>query len=373
MGHSHTNTRSIPLYNILWAELTPDSQTLTVDYAHEAKSTKLRAAQLSLPVPATASVPQMTTFLATLLSRSYGRARQRKRAYVIINPNAGPGEADKLFEREARPILEAARMPLTVVTTTHRGHAAELARDLDLGAYDVVVACSGDGLPHEVFNGLGSRPDARAALGGMPVVMLPCGSGNAMACNLFGTHRPSLAALAIVKGVDTPFDLVSVTQEGSGRKLSFLSQSLGLIADLDITTEHMRFMGSTRFTVGFAWLVWKKNLYPCDLAVKVEIDHKDAVREHYRSRVEGGDGENGESGEAAPKSDRESDATRTATPGHDEDGGLPPLRYGTVQDKIPEGWEIIKHEKLWSFYCGNVSAVLPLFLWIFCQADDCVV
>lgn len=328
-----------------------------IDYAEEVKKTRLGAAKLSFPVPPIASAAHITTFLTTLLSRSYGRARQRKRAYVLINPKSGPGGALELFEREARPVFEAARMELTVVTTTHQEHATELARDMDLEAFDVVVACSGDGLPHEVFNGLGRRQgDARAALGGMPVVMLPCGSGNAMACNLYGTHRPSFAALAIVKGVETPLDLVSVTQ-GSKRTLSFLSQSMGLIADLDITTEGMRWLGSTRFTVGFFWLVWKKNLYPCDLAVKVEIDHKDSVREHYRSRMEGGGGENGE--DAGQKSDRESDATRIATPGQDEDGALPPLKYGTVQDKLPEGWEIIRHEKLWSFYCGNVSAILP--------------
>lgn len=325
-----------------------------IDYAREAKKTKLRAAKLSFPVGPGAPTATIAAFLATLRARSYGKAKQAKRAYVLINPHAGPGEADKLFDREARPILEAARMQLTVVTTTHSEHAVDLAQNMDLDAFDVVVACSGDGLPHEVFNGLGRRADARRALARMPVVMLPCGSGNGMACNLYGTHRPSLAALAIVKGVDTPLDLVSVTQ-GSQRKLSFLSQSLGLIADLDITTENMRWMGSTRFTVGFFWLVWKKTLYPCDLAVKVEIDHKDRVREHYKSMVTGGSGDNGE--DAGQKSDRESDAARTATPGQDENGGLPPLKYGTVQDKLPEDWELIEHDKLWSFYCGNVSVL----------------
>lgn len=347
-----TTIRSIPLYNILWAELTPDSQKLMIDYAREVKKTKLRAAKLSFPVAPGAPTAPIAAFLATLLARSYGKAQQRKRAYVLINPHSGPGEAGRLFEREARPIFAAARMPLTVVTTTHSEHAVDLARDMDLDAFDVVVACSGDGLPYEVFNGLGRRADARRALARMPVVLLPCGSGNAMACNLYGTHRPSLAALAIVKGVDTPFDLVSVTQ-GSERRLSFLSQSLGLIADLDITTESMRWMGGTRFTVGFFWLVWKKKLYPCDLAVKVEIGHKAGVREHYESMVGGGNTQNGEA--VGQKSDQQSDAARTATSGQDEDGGLPPLKYGTVQDKLPEGWELITHDKLWSFYCGNAS------------------
>ncbi len=37
-------------------------------------------------------------------------------------------------------------------------------------------------------------------------------------------------------------DLLSLTQGGK-EYMSFMSQSLGLIADLDLGTEHLRFMG----------------------------------------------------------------------------------------------------------------------------------
>lgn len=44
-------------------------------------------------------------------------------------------------------------------------------------------------------------------------------------------------------------DLFSFYQDGR-RSISFMSQSLGLMADLDIGTEHLRWMGDTRFMVG---------------------------------------------------------------------------------------------------------------------------
>ena len=44
-------------------------------------------------------------------------------------------------------------------------------------------------------------------------------------------------------------DLFSLTQ-GEKRSLSFMSQSLGLMADLDLDTEHLRWMGDTRFFYG---------------------------------------------------------------------------------------------------------------------------
>lgn len=39
-------------------------------------------------------------------------------------------------------------------------------------------------------------------------------------------------------------DIFSLIQDGQ-RRLSYMSQTLGLMADLDLGTEYMRFLGST--------------------------------------------------------------------------------------------------------------------------------
>ena len=43
-----------------------------------------------------------------------------------------------------------------------------------------------------------------------------------------------------------PVDLFSLVQDGK-RSVSFMSQALGLMADLDLGTEHLRWMGDARF------------------------------------------------------------------------------------------------------------------------------
>jgi hypothetical protein len=45
-------------------------------------------------------------------------------------------------------------------------------------------------------------------------------------------------------------DLFSIIQKGK-RTISFMSQALGLMAELDLGTENLRWMGDTRFAVGF--------------------------------------------------------------------------------------------------------------------------
>lgn len=356
---------SIPYYNILWAETTGDRRWLVVDYADqtdphyvEVRHAKFAISELAVEQSPAGVGDQVAPWVDRLLDRAYSGSARRKRAWVLVNPHAGPGGAEKIWEKEVKPIFEAARMPMTIVRTTYSGEAVDLARDLNIEDYDIAIPCSGDGLPHEVFNGLAKRPDARRALSKIAVCHIPCGSGNAMSCNLYGTHRPTLAALAIVKGVPTPLDLVSVTH-GNQRTISFLSQALGMIAECDLGTEHLRWMGATRFTCGFIMLALQKKTYPCDLAVKVEIDHKDDVKQHYRRRVTlpGSEVENPESSEHTQNAQDKHVETSLPASGavsSNDEMGLPPLKYGTALDKLPEGWELISHEKLGSFYCGNV-------------------
>ena len=75
--------------------------------------------------------------------------------------------------------------------TTHKLHAYEIARDLDLSRnYDAVVTVSGDGLIHEVLNGFAHHKNPGEALA-IPIAPIPTGSGNGLALNLLGREASS--------------------------------------------------------------------------------------------------------------------------------------------------------------------------------------
>ena len=273
-----------------------------------------------------------------LLNLAYGDAQPFKRLMILINPFGGKGYAKSLYTENAAPIFEAAQCKLDVETTQHAGHASEIAEKLDISAYDAVVCCSGDGLPYEVLNGLAKKSNAGEALAKVAVTMLPCGSGNALAWNTFGTNSVSLAALSIVKGLRTPVDLASVTQaDSSSRRLSFLSQSYGIVAESDLGTDHLRWMGAARFTYGLLVRLMGRMTYPCDLALKVEMDDKAKIKEHYR----------------AYKAQRP--PLRPADGGEIQSREFPPLRYGPTRDEIPEDWERISSDTMGNFYAGNMA------------------
>ncbi|KAL4786045.1 ATP-NAD kinase-like domain-containing protein [Aspergillus varians] len=334
--HKPTNkvTNSIPLYNILNASTSSAGLTITYAKPVDKNDIAVTALQYSIADEEKAAVE---TWISKLLTVAYGNAQRYKRLKILINPFGGKGTAAKLYRTYAEPIFAAAHCELDVQETSHGGHATEIAEQIDISAYDAIVCCSGDGLPYEVFNGLAKKPNAREALAKLAVTMLPCGSGNAMAWNLSGTGSVSIAALAIVKGVRMPIDLMSITQ-GVTRTLSFLSQSFGIVADSDLGTDNIRWMGAHRFTYGFLMRLMHRAIYPCDLAIKVVMDDKTAIKDHYNTYANS-------SPPVRPIEDN----------GQTE--GLPKLEHGTVLDELPEDWEVVPADTIGNFFAGNMAIV----------------
>ena len=78
-----------------------------------------------------------------------------------------------------------------------------MVKGLSLGDFDAIVTVSGDGLIHEVLNGLAQHEDPLTALG-IPLAPIPAGSGNGLSLNLIGIEHgfdSASAALNVVKGI----------------------------------------------------------------------------------------------------------------------------------------------------------------------------
>ena len=324
------------MYNVLDAEVNPSN--LVITYAQPSSKYDVAVSALHYPIHEKQK-PEIEIWVGKLLGMAYGNAQRRKRLKVLINPFGGKGTAASLYQSYAAPIFAAARCQVDVQTTEHRGHAIEIAEQLDINAYDAIVCCSGDGLPYEVFNGLGNRRNGREALAKVAVALLPCGSGNGMSWNCLGTGSNSIAALGIVKGLRTPLDLVSITQQNT-RTLSFLSQSFGIVAESDLGTDNIRWMGAQRFTYGFLVRLMKRTIWPCDLSIKVEIDDKNAIKEHYVTHS---------------TCAIDPDADRIRLEAAEQSPALPELQYGTVQDELPKDWDTVPGETMGNFYAGNMA------------------
>ncbi|KFM24516.1 Sphingosine kinase 1 [Auxenochlorella protothecoides] len=175
-----------------------------------------------------------------------------------------------LFNKEVQPLLEAAGIQARVVCTNSKGHATELVTGQRPDQIDAIAVVGGDGTVFEVLQGMLNRPDWEAARQ-LPLVQIPAGSGNGLAAST-GLWDVTTAVHALVKGCTSPMDVSSVLQPPARRVFSFLSLTYGMIPNLDIGTDHLRWMGSPRFVLGAIHQIMKQGAYPARVSF-VDVRH----------------------------------------------------------------------------------------------------
>jgi diacylglycerol kinase (ATP) len=96
----------------------------------------------------------------------------RRRLLAIVNPIAGRG-AHQRTRQHLEELALLGEVDIETRATDAPGHATVLAAGARADGFDAVICCGGDGTLNETVNGLG--------VGGLPVVVVPAGTGNALA------------------------------------------------------------------------------------------------------------------------------------------------------------------------------------------------
>ena len=199
----------------------------------------------------------------------------KKSLLVIINPASGTKIAMKMYIDILKPALDSNNMNYELLETQYAGHARNAIQKENLKDYIGIIIISGDGLIHEVFNGLYNLPDWVEVMDSLPVGIMPGGSGNALNCallyqmkqpfdgmNKLGTNG---ALENIMSGIKhnrtTSLDFIEVETDEK-RVITFLGVTMGLIADVDLGTEFLRFLGYMRAYLAVIWkIIFPKSYY----------------------------------------------------------------------------------------------------------------
>jgi sphingosine kinase len=331
----------------------------------------LRLVNIEARVGEVALIEEAKEWALNLMELAYTNLKPYRKLKMLVNPVGGSGQGLKLFHTKIKPILEAAGCTLDVTLTTHVNHGVEVVRALPLDqGIDAIVCVSGDGMVHEVLNGLATREDAHEAMK-IPVAPIPAGSGNAVAVNLLGPAQGfnlALACLNVIKGQAIFMDVCTITQPADSRdgstvqpfnrattktkkrpssatsstaeaaspnlisespalpytlSYTFLSQAIGLMADIDLGTEDMRALGDTRFILGYIGGILANK--ECEIDVYVKLGKRGTTnKREMRRRVE-------EANKAGPR-DKAIEEEETQSPTS--------LRNGAVTDPLPNADEI---------------------------------
>jgi hypothetical protein len=181
---------------------------------------------------------------------------QKPRVLVVINPFAGTKSAPKVYKETVRPMLSLAGFQVEEKDTEYGGHANEIIAGLDASdlyemeghrkPYERIVTVSGDGVFHEVIQGIFARPDWARVISSVRLGIVSGGSANALARNI-GEGSNVLGVLrGIISGRTTDLSLMAMTQHTpSGQRTwySHLELLWGFPADADIESERQRWAG----------------------------------------------------------------------------------------------------------------------------------
>lgn len=210
------------------------------------------------PLPSQAPAP------APVPDRSY---------FVVFNPNASRGRA-AARRAEIEAAFRSADVRFHLVETTHRGHAGDLAVQAIDEGWGAVVAVGGDGVIHEVANGLLGRDDTRPTV---PVGLIPIGSGNDFIKMLgLPAHQPAEAVRRIVTSEPRQVDVgrVSTHEMGGGPEgVWYFTNGVGVGFDAQVAQHASRIHRLRGFAI-YAWAVIKTLSSLRSPSIRVTVDGK---------------------------------------------------------------------------------------------------
>ncbi len=166
-----------------------------------------------------------------------------KRAFVIVNPEAGRGRGRRL----ARPIAEAFHArgwEFEVYQTTVAGEERDLAAAGARAGWPLVVAAGGDGTVHGAANGLLRAGRPATALG-----VLGIGTGNDFARLVGASGKVAEGVAALEHGEERLFDVGEVAGE-------YFTNSFGVGFDTAVLQQMQR-MPALRGSALYAAAVYR--------------------------------------------------------------------------------------------------------------------
>ncbi|KAL7751388.1 hypothetical protein RI367_003248 [Sorochytrium milnesiophthora] len=214
----------------------------------------------------------------------------KKRFLVLVNPVSGHRRAVVVAKTIIAPMLSLAGIASDVVETTGRNFAHDYVQQIALDQYTALLTVGGDGITHEVFNGLLARPDWREARK-LPIAVIAAGSGNGLAKSL-DVVDPLLGALSAVKTRVSPLDMMSLSTEAQDGGLNVLcythlSLTWAFIADVDIGSEVIRsWAGPARMDLWAVMRILSKKMYAGRVSVLLADDAAPVAADQYSNAGE---------------------------------------------------------------------------------------
>ena len=178
----------------------------------------------------------------------------------IINPISGVKD-NKSIAQNIINILNDSNIKFDVIYTSKSGYAKNYVFSVDKTLYHSIIILGGDGTINEVINGILSRKDNYLPKLGF----LPGGTGNSVLHDLKYLD-PVSALQPILNNKVKPIDVMEFQFE------NFIEYSInilgwGLVSDIALFAEKLRFLGSFRYDFASLYYILKLQARECTIFI----------------------------------------------------------------------------------------------------------
>ncbi|MBS96997.1 MAG: hypothetical protein CL736_07785 [Chloroflexi bacterium] len=175
------------------------------------------------------------------------------RFMLIVNPFSGKKQSLEILKK-IQPLIIRSDIEIDVIKTCYSGHAENIAREFDITKYNGLLMIGGDGTFHEVINGLLNRGDHQK----IPIGIIPAGSGNSF-MNDLDIADPIKAVEPIILNKTRLIDVMSL-QMGDETRYGINLIGWGMVTDVGLTAENIRWIGPIRYTLAALFqILFKKS------------------------------------------------------------------------------------------------------------------
>ncbi len=200
-------------------------------------------------------------------------SRNLGRTLIIANPasHSGKGEAAALFATRFFSSFQSVTATCEVMLTEASGDGLHMA---EAGyQYDTVIALGGDGIIHEVINGLMHiDKELRPRLG-----IIPMGSGNDFARTIrIRKNDPERAISELLQSIDKPLDLGKVNDVYFMQTLSFGVDAAIALDTTDRRAEHTKQAGAGLFVTSGLKLI-SRGIRGWNYVAQIDDEHIEGI------------------------------------------------------------------------------------------------
>ena len=193
-----------------------------------------------------------------------------KKVLIIYNPVSGT-KSNKAMISQLLNYYKLNNINYFLLKTEYKNHAKEFCANNSLAEYDDLIICGGDGTFNEVINGVVINKNKKIPRLGF----LPGGTGNSFMHDLNAVD-PNKAINKIIKNNSDTLDILKLTYNNK-TIYSFNIVGWGLVTDILILAEKMRFLKSIRYNVASLFYI----LTAKGKKIKFIIDNNKIYNEKY--------------------------------------------------------------------------------------------